>query len=136
MRWFNDKVLEKMISFSRVLKETNFTFRSNDFFNLKDKITKNAFVYMDPPYTLTRGSYNDGRRGFLGWSDELERTLLEFADKLNAQGNKFMLSYVVKHGGKINGQVKPWIERMGYRIIEVPPIPSIKRNEVLIVNYE
>ena len=76
MRWFNDKVLEKMISFSRILKERNVIFECSDYISLLKKIPKDAFIYMDPPYMLTRGSYNDGKRGFLGWTKELEKEFL------------------------------------------------------------
>lgn len=136
MRWFNDKVLEKMISFSRVLKEKNFIFESRDFTNLIYEINQNTFVYMDPPYRLTMGSYNDGKRGFEGWTENHEKQLFEFADKLTANGIRFMISYVLEHGGKINTQLKSWIEHRGYKIIKVEAIPGRNRKEILLVNYE
>lgn len=136
MRWFNDKVLEKMISFSRVLKEENFVFKCCDYVDIAKRISKNTFVYMDPPYRLTTGTYNDGKRGFMGWTKESERKLFEFADKLDANGNRFMISYILEHDGKINGQLKPWIKNRGYRLIPIESIPEIKRKELLIVNYD
>ena len=30
----------------------------------KNEIDKNTITYLDPPYRLTTGSYNDGKRGF------------------------------------------------------------------------
>jgi len=38
MRWFNDKVLEKFISFSRYLKTGNHIFKSDDYINLIEEI--------------------------------------------------------------------------------------------------
>jgi adenine-specific DNA-methyltransferase len=137
MRWFNDKVLEKMISFSRIMKEINIIFKCCDYVDIKKEISKEGtFIYMDPPYRFTRGSYNDGKRGFMGWTEASEKKLCEFADKLNANGNRFMISYVLEHGGKINGQLKPWIKDRGYRLIHIETIPEIKRKELLIVNYK
>ena len=136
MRWFNDKVLEKMISFSRVLKEKNIVFECLDYISLLKKIPKNAFIYMDPPYMLTTGSYNDGRRGFRGWTKELEGEFLATADELNVKNHKFMISYVLQHKDKVNSQVKKWVRRGGYRLLNLKPIPGINRKEVLILNYQ
>ncbi|MDP3698382.1 MAG: DNA adenine methylase [Nanoarchaeota archaeon] len=136
MRWFNNKVLEKMISFSRIIKEKNVIFKSKDHTELEDYDNQNIFVYMDPPYRLTNGSYNDGKRGFKGWNVEDEENLFDFADKLDSQGKRFMISYVPKHKGKINNQLKDWVKRTGYSLINVKEIQGINRKEVLIVNYK
>jgi len=135
MRWFNDKVLEKMVSFSRVLKDRDFAFGCRDFTDLANEMNQDSFVYMDPPYRLTRGSYNDGKRGFEGWTDDHEKKLLEFADKINSRGIRFMLSDVLEHGGETNTQLKSWIEDRGYRTVDIDAIPGRNRREVLIVNY-
>ena len=139
MRWFNDKVLEKMISFSRRIKEGSFQFVSNNYLDFEPQIDTSTFVYMDPPYLLTTGSYNDGKRGFKGWNYELEGELLAFTDRLSRKGVKFMLSYVVEHKGNVNSRVMQWIHDNNYRIIELGDIIGIsgsRRKEVLIVNYE
>lgn len=139
MRWFNDKVLEKMISFSRQIKNGKYEFFSSDYLELSTLITKNTFVYFDPPYNLTTGSYNDGKRGFKGWNNELEAKLFDFADKLNQMGVQFMLSYVIEHKGKINTNILAWIQKNGYRVIELGDILGIsgsRRKEVLIINYD
>ncbi|MDQ0414040.1 DNA adenine methylase [Mesobacillus stamsii] len=136
MRWFNDKVFEKMISFSRVLKEKDVIFKSCDYTELKSEINKDTFVYMDPPYRLTTGTYNDGKRGFKGWNETYEEGLFEFADYLNFNKVKFMISYVLEHKEEVNYQLKSWIEDRGYRLINIPGIPGRKRNEVLIINYD
>lgn len=100
MRWFNDKVLEKMISFSRVIKEKNYIFLCYDYSDLDTYIDNETFVYMDPPYKLTTSSYNDGKRGFNGWNDNLENELFNYADTLTKKNIPFMLSYVMEHKGK------------------------------------
>lgn len=139
MRWFNDKVLEKMISFSRHIKELNCEFSSASFTDYEGKLTPNDFVYMDPPYLLTTGSYNDGKRGFKGWDSILETELLDFAKRLSNRGIHFMLSYVVEHKGTTNKALLDWVRRNGYTIIELGDIIGIsgsRRKEVLIINYE
>lgn len=135
MRWFNDKVLEKMISFSRVIKEKNVFFESKDYHDIYYELNESAFTYLDPPYMLTNGSYNDGKRGFHGWNTETEKTFFDFIDKLNEAGKPFMISYVIEHKGKFNNLLEDWIKKGGYNIIEVDPILGNNRKEILITNY-
>lgn len=138
MRWFNDKILEKMISFSRQIKEGDYEFCCQSYKELRNQMTVSSFVYFDPPYNLTTGSYNDGKRGFDGWNKELEAELFSFADDLNQSGVPFMLSYVVEHKGATNQELLDWIDERGYRLIQLGDIIGIsgsRRKEVLIVNY-
>jgi adenine-specific DNA-methyltransferase len=137
MRWFNDCVLEKMISFSRELKNKNITFKCGDFCDAIHNMSSGVFVYMDPPYRLTNGSYNDGKRGFEGWTINHERKLCEYAETLDNKGIHFMISYVLAYRGKTNKEFKEWCEKHGYNITEVD-ITSRRRprKEVLITNYE
>lgn len=139
VRWFNDKILEKMISFSRKIQENEYIFKSEDYINMCKYIDEGTFVYMDPPYKLTTGAYNDGKRGFNGWDDNLEKQMCEFADRLTFQNIPFMLSYVLEHKGQRNLELEAWISNRGYRLIELGDILGIsgsRRKEVLIVNYD
>ena len=138
LRWFNDKILEKMISFSRQIKEGHYEFRSQDYKKLRGRMTSSTFVYFDPPYDLTAGSYNDGKRGFNGWDKNMEAELFAFADDLNRAGIPFMLSYVIEHKGVTNQELLTWINERNYRVIQLGGIIGIsgsRRKEVLIVNY-
>lgn len=135
MRWFNDKVLEKMISFSRAIKEKDIQIENESYFNLLDKIDSESFVYMDPPYRLTTGAYNDGKRGFENWDIDSERKMFEFADSLTKKSVRFMLSYVTEHKGEVNKELKSWVENNNYNLVEVGQIPGIRRKEVLVMNY-
>ncbi len=137
MRWFNDKVLEKMISFSRRIKEKKCVFLSGDYQEVS--ITNETFVYMDPPYQLTTGTYNDGKRGFKGWNESLEKDLFKYADDLTARNIQFMLSYVIEHKGQVNKNLLKWIDDNNYNMIELGDILGIsgsRRKEVLIINYD
>lgn len=136
LRWVNDSVLEKFISFSRHVKSLKVTFESSDFRSLEAPLSKGALVYMDPPYRLTLGAYNDGKRGFRGWSLEDERALRRFADELNDSNRKFMISYVFSHAGKENSEFRDWCKARGYNVFEIDSPPRARpRKEVVITNY-
>jgi len=135
MRWFNDKVLEKMISFSRAIKEKEIQFYDNNYIDLCKNIDREAFIYFDPPYMLTRGVYNDGKRGFNGWNIVLEDELLNFAENLNDNEKYFMISYVLEHKGESNVNIQNWINKHKFNVIYVEPQLGNNRNEVLITNY-
>ena len=65
-----------LILFTQKLKDMNIEFSSEQFdkLNLQD-LNNNDFVYCDPPYLITTGSYNDGNRGFKDWKEEEELKL-------------------------------------------------------------
>lgn len=132
---FNDKILEKIISYCRNLKGKNVVFMSEDFEKMWKHINKNTFIYLDPPYLITLGSYNDGKRGFNGWDENDELRLLKFLNKLNSKGIKFMLSNVLEHKEKKNKILIDWIKENNYRVIEYKEKARKNRKEVLIVNY-
>jgi adenine-specific DNA-methyltransferase len=137
MRWMNDCVIEKIVSFSRALKNKKVKFRCGDFYDTIKKVTPDMFVYMDPPYRLTNGSYNDGKRGFEGWTINHERKMRDYADALDKKGIHFMISYVLAYAGKNNNELKRWCCEQRYNIIEVGAVPRRRpRKEVLITNYE
>lgn len=139
MRWFNDKVLEKFISFSRKSKEKHISFFSTSYSEVIQAIPTESLVYLDPPYSLTTGAYNDGKRGFDGWNKTLEQELFVNLDSLNQNGIKFMLSYVIEHKGITNKELLNWVEEQHYKVIKLGDILGIsgsRRKEVLIVNYE
>lgn len=134
-RWFNEKILEKIVSFSRAVKEREVVFKSVDYSDLIDEADRDTFVYMDPPYRLTTGAYNDGRRGFKGWDVASEQELFAFAERLHARGVRFMLSYVLSHKGRTNQELAHWIEANAFHVVECPTIQGVGRKEVVILNY-
>ncbi len=120
----------------------NFTEFDFSFFGAND------FVYCDPPYLITTGTYNDGRRGFTGWNKEQENLLLEILDSLDRRQIKFALSNVLEHKGKTNEILKQWLEKNpGYRVnfinhnysnsnYQTANRDKNSSSEVLITNYE
>ena len=133
---FNDKVLEKLISFSRITKQKKVFYYSEDYERFFDYINKEDFVYIDPPYLITLGSYNDGKRGFNGWNDEEEKRLLNFLEKLNDKGVKFMLSNVLYHKDKTNIILMNWVRKNKFKIINYNEKARGHRKEIIIINYE
>lgn len=140
IRWFNDRLLEKLISFSRHIKSKDCNFMTKDYKSLSNYISdKQTFIYLDPPYMLTTGAYNDGKRGFKGWDKIQENEMFGFLNSLTQTGSKFMLSYVIEHKGEINDNFVNWIEDNNYRLIELGDVLGIsgsKRKEVLVTNYD
>lgn len=136
-RWFNEKLLSKFVAFSRRIQGLNVKFQSISFSTLDVAFGDNPFVYADPPYRSTLGVYNDGKRGFEGWTLEHERSLCTYLDSLHLNDIPFMLSYVIKVDDFYNQEIVQWVSKNGYRIIEVASTQGRynKREEVLIVNY-
>lgn len=110
-----------------------------DFSNLGE----NDFVYCDPPYLITTGSYNDGNRGIKDWTLDDEKKLLNILDDLNSKGIKFALSNVLVANDKKNEILTEWSKKYTVYIIENTFNNSNYRRknkddtiEVLITNYE
>lgn len=108
---FNPKMKQKLISFIERIKEIQPVF-SNQCFTEFDfsELQSDDFVYCDPPYLITTGTYNDGKRGFKGWTQKEEFQLLDLLDNLNERNIKFALSNVLEHKGKSNEILKDWLK--------------------------
>lgn len=114
---FNAKMKQNLEDFVIKIKEQKCYF-SNLCFNDFDfsSFGENDFVYCDPPYLITTGTYNDGKRGFKGWSLKEEQQLLNLLDELNSKNIKFALSNVIEHKGKSNNILKEWINANDYNV--------------------
>lgn len=136
-RWFNEFLLSKFITFARISRTKNVEYRNVSFDRLIDDITPSTFVYADPPYRSTLGVYNDGKRGFEGWTITHEQNLCGFLDSVNERGSQFMLSYVLQVNDFFNEEVSNWVAVNNYNIIDIeaPQGRYNNRREVLITNY-
>lgn len=139
---FSSNMENNLIAFVSKLKQLNIKFLSNDFTQIPlDNLTPDDFIYCDPPYFITTGTYNDGNRGFKDWSIKQEYALYEYLDRANSRGIKFALSNVLKHKGKINDVLLDWSKK--YNIIDLEYDYSNSSyntkkgdsREVLITNY-
>lgn len=133
---FNDKIFEKLISFSRITKEKKVFYYAEDYSTFIEYINEDDFVYIDPPYLITLGSYNDGKRGFNGWNENEEKRLLSFLGSLHKKKIKFMLSNVLVHKGKTNDILKEWVTKNNFNVIEYKQKARGNRSEIIVVNYE
>jgi len=104
---------------------------------------KDDFVYCDPPYLITTGSYNDGNRGIKDWTEEDEKDLLRVLDDLDSKGVNFALSNVLVANGKKNDILEKWSKKYNVFIIKNTFDNSNYRRknkkdtiEVLITNYK
>lgn len=136
-RRFNEKLISKFLSFSRKIKKLNIEFLNQPFHELEYLINSDTFFYLDPPYRETTATYNDGKRGFEGWSLVHEKTLCQFMDKINEANGKFMFSYILRINGFHNAEVEKWAKSHSYNIIDVDKTQGRynDRMEVLITNY-
>lgn len=139
---FSDNMKSNLILFTEKLKSMNVEFLSEPFDKVDlSRLNSEDFVYCDPPYLITTGSYNDGNRGFKDWKEEEEIQLYKVLDELNKRKVKFALSNVIEHKGKENVLLKEWSKK--YKTIYLTSDYSnssynTKRDksiEVLIINY-
>lgn len=143
----NEHMKINLLKFLKKLNSKNVEFYSENFDNFDfSRLSSNDFVYCDPPYLITTGTYNDGKRGFTGWNETEERKLLRILDDLNKKNICFALSNVIEHKGKENLILKDWINRNNHYVSYLAKDYSnsnyhtIDRNsnatvEVLITNY-
>lgn len=103
-------------------------------------LTKDDFVYCDPPYLITCATYNEQD----GWNETKEQELLELLDTLNERGVKFALSNVFENKGKSNDKLKVWAEQYNVHYLNhtygncnyhAKDKASNSTVEVLITNY-
>jgi len=107
---FNASMKQNLEKFIIRIKETNIDFMNVCFNNFDFSfLNNNDFVYCDPPYLITNGTYNDGKRGFKGWTEIEEKQLLKQLDYLDGKNVNFALSNVLEHKGKSNKILKSWI---------------------------
>lgn len=145
---FNPKMRTNLINFLERIKKIDATFTNINFVDFDySELSKNDFVYCDPPYLITTGTYNDGKRGFNGWGENEEISLLEVLDALDKKGVRFALSNVLEHKGKRNDLLYDWIKKSPqYHVIHLDynysnsNYQTLNRTttsstEVLITNY-
>lgn len=143
---YNDSIEENLISFQKQLQKSVITFSSKNF-DLVDlsNLQEDDFVYCDPPYLITTGSYNDGKRGFTGWTNHEEFTLLELLTSLSKRGMKFALSNVLTHKERTNVILQNWINANHYYVTNIcnnydnasyQVIRKGVTREVVITNYD
>lgn len=138
----NDSIRNNLNRFVEKLHNGDYTFVNKNFvdFDFSD-FDENDFIYCDCPYSLGVGVYQDGKRGFNGWSKEDDKKLFDILDSLNARGIRFALSNVFENKGMKNEELIEWSKKynvhhfnMNYNGSNYQRKES-KTDEVLITNY-
>lgn len=112
---FNATMKRNLLSFLERLHSGSYIFSA---FNFDEFDFSGAgaddLVYCDPPYLITTGTYNDGKRGFTGWNEREEMKLLNLLSRLDSRGVRFALSNVLTHKGRTNDLLADWALGNGY----------------------
>lgn len=91
----------------------NVRISSKDFKALKiDKLNKNDFVYLDPPYLNTTATYNENG----GWNISDEYTLYDFCERLSAKNIKWGISNIFENKGAINQPLIGWCNKNNLKV--------------------
>lgn len=132
-----------LIQFSKIIKTKKIEFSSKNFLEINNLESRNKSLYFcDPPYLITCGSYNDGKRGISYWDENKEEELLCFLDKLNEKNIKFILTNIVISGDIVNKLLFDWSKK--YRVIKLKSNysnsnyhkKSKNQEEILVTNIE
>jgi DNA adenine methylase len=133
---FNNNVVNALNDYFELVKTKSIRWHNLDYIDFLNSvdITKEDFIYLDPPYLITFSEYNKL------WNENKEKELIDVLEKLNKVGARFAISNVTNYKGKENNIFNDWAR--GYNVF------SIKSNyisyhdntikdfkEVLITNY-
>ena len=144
---YNNSIENNIINFSKLLKDREIEFHNNDFRQIDiSNLNNDDLVYLDPPYYLSCGVYQDGKRGFSGWSKKDELDMYKICDEINSKGCKFALSNLIESKGNIHTDLQEWVNKNGYNLIYINKDKGLyntnyqkkvrhKDIEVLITNY-
>lgn len=142
--YFSDRQRKDLYDFKERFKDKKVKVLSGSFTQIDYlDLGSNDLVYFDPPYLNSVGNYNDGKRGFEGWTEQHEAGLLNTLLALNEQRIKFALSNNLKYENPI---LNEWLDNNkkmfnvyylngDYINCNYHKIDRSKDIEVLITNY-
>lgn len=139
-RDFNVRMQNKLKNFLSALKTKDISFSNCYFSDIKvSSLSKNDFVYADPPYLITCATYNEK-----SWNEEEEKKLLSYLDELSKNKIRFALSNVLSTDNKTNIILQSWLNErkynchhldFSYKNSNYHKKNIAKTDEVLITNY-
>ena len=107
---FNLSLQQRLKIFCEISKEKQMLFFNTFFDDISigyyDLNPQLDFVYIDPPYLISTANYNENG----GWTEELEKRMLEFTLWLTQLGIRWAMSNVTHHKGKENIFLLKYIE--------------------------
>ena len=138
----NSNIRRNLNDFVYELKKKKIEFYRLDFkdFNF-DSLCSGDFVYSDSPYSVGTGVYQDGKRGFKGWSKDNDKELFEILDRLDSRGIRFAMSNLYENKGMINHELVDWSKKYNVQHLSSNynganyQRKRSKSVEVLITNY-
>lgn len=133
---YNDKNYKQLKDMQDSFK--NVVISNKNVFDLKlDELTKEDFVYFDPPYLNTKAVYNTGG----GWSIKDDLRLFDLLEELHKKGIKWGLSNVFENRGIKNEHLIEWCKQNNWYVhhLNIKYSPFNKGNsnsdEAYICNY-
>jgi adenine-specific DNA-methyltransferase len=141
---FSETTKQNLISFMEEMKRKDIEFYTRDFREMPlYSVGTNGFIYCDPPYLITTGTYNDGKRGFHDWTETEENDLYALLDEADKNNIRFALSNVFEHKNKENTILKKWAKKYNVHYINADysncnyqtKQRDSKTVEVLVANY-
>lgn len=142
---FSENMEKNLYSFISKLQSIDAIFIDGLFTALDlSNLANDDFVYMDPPYLITTGNYNDGNRGFVNWTERQEMSMYHLMEQLTEQGVRWALSNVLYHKGRHNKYLMQFIENSNVVINYIDHnydnsshnTIGVGSTEVLVTNYD
>lgn len=142
---FSDNMKKNLVNFTNKLNSLNYEFIDDYFQNVDlSSLDTNSLVYMDPPYLITTGSYNDGNRGFQNWGIKQEQEMYNLMNTLTERGIRYALSNVLNHKNNEHILLKKFIEENKVQVHHLNysyhnssyNTSRFTSDEVLVTNYD
>ncbi|WP_222987626.1 DNA adenine methylase [Psittacicella hinzii] len=141
-RDYSIKLREKFKAFLPKIKELPITFVDNDYLqmDIAQLVQENAFLYLDPPYTLSPVVYGDNPV----WNDTDEQNLFNFLVLCDQNKIRFAYSTVLQFKGTYNYKLLDWCIAHKFNINFIQPETRYSAElgrrpdrtvEVVITNY-
>lgn len=142
IRYFNENIKNNIRLAIPIIQNKDIKFITKDFRDIDyNSLTNKDFVYLDPPYSISCGVYQDGKRGFKGWNKADDKDLFNICDILNRNGIKFLMSNLFSSKGIENTELKEWSKKYNVEYLNANynigarKTLTFKDEEVVIKNY-
>jgi len=133
---YNETINERINLFIPKTKDYELINKSYELLDI-NKFDKDTVFYFDPPYFITSATYNDGKRGFVGWDANEETKLMDFIVNLHKKGYKFILSNVMTHGDLVNNILQEVVRTHSFFVRPIYDVGSKNsRDEIVVSNFD
>ncbi len=134
---FNHNVYRALRGYLEFVGQHEIAFYNMDYIDFLETLTftKDAYVFLDPPYLISASEYNKL------WNEEKEEELCAYLDSLNDRGILFGITNLITHKGRINHRFLNWSRKYHAYVVKSNYISfndnTIKADsqEVFVTNY-